>query len=191
MGRKPSAASVKSAMKATQGGGNLASSMPRIPTPFIKRPWYYWTYDLTQEVTVDNTGVAIKASDVLLKLRTELQIDPSASLRFKVLKASTWAMSAERGVVQPNCESRYYDLNPSPTGVPSEPLRQFPRSTQRDIGSYSVAAGTSYVFPPLDQREILTDTNPQNDTIITDTIAVSAGTNVTTRIHIMWQTGNV
>lgn len=166
--------------------GGYANASSDLPTPFTLKPWNFYTYESTTTTSAAGGAQEITGNGIIDKLREALQLKDDASIRIKILRAQTWS-SAGGTLCQPDAQTQYFDLTPSRSGTGTE---QFPRSSQRDVGSWSTPAKSAYSFPPVDKRELLTKSD-SNDTRIMRTLAVAKDTKITSRVHILWQSGAV
>ena len=169
--------------------GNIAGAMPNVPTPYVQKPWNFYTYEVTDTTAAANEVVKTTVNGIVDQIRTRLQLATTATVRIKLLKGWMWCQAGTQ-LIQPDCESKFFDLSPSRSDAGGG--TQFPRSTQRDVGNWDQAAKAGYSFPAIDRREILTSvTNAADDTTVMNTTVVGIGTKVTSRLSLMWQSGAV
>jgi hypothetical protein len=148
------------------------------PTAFVQLPWNNWTFERTDITTSDLQGFNITVSDIVTQIRSRVQLADTADLRIKVISSQIWCTASS--LIQPDLEATFYELAGQTTAV-----SQFPRSTQRDLGTLNMPARCGYTFPSSDKREVLG--TPESQLIIANGVAASTGSNLTFRVQILWQ----
>ena len=149
------------------------------PPCFVEVPWNDWTYEKLETTTEANQNIDITVADIQQQIRGKLGIETSAYVWLKVQSAYAWATSAGPDFVAPDMEVSFYE-------VMGEPSAQHARSVQRDKGTLNMPARCGFIFPINDSREILGNTTESPLNILRAT-ATAAGTNVTLRVHILYQ----
>lgn len=148
------------------------------PPAFVQLPWNSWTFERLETTTSDFDIVNITVGDVITQIRNRLGLSSDARIRIKVQSSQIWCTAA--GLVYPDLESSFYELSGE-----GSLTTQNPRSNQRDKGTLNMPAKCGYNFPSSDKREIL-DSNLTGLKIVTG-IASNSDSNITVRIHVLWQ----
>lgn len=154
------------------------------PPAFIERPWNTFIFQKTDVTTGNFVPDVILVSEVVQKIRDTYNINPLGpgeignEISIKIQEARVWCTAS--GLTLPDLETTFYEL--SFNGV------QSPRHTQRDIGTLNMPAKLGYGFPTVDSKEILGSADLTK--LILTNIATFAGSNVTTRIHVLWRSSS-
>lgn len=160
-------------------------SLSSNPGTFVERPWNGWTYEISQTTAQDLQSTVITILMVLTQLANKNGI-PVERLRIKVQSSGVWGIVSST-LLSPDIECKFYEL--AGTTLDSPILEQFPRSTQRDKGTLNLPAKCGYVYPMRDSKDIYG--HYSGDRKIVDTKAVTTGTDVVTRVHLLWQSSDV
>lgn len=151
------------------------------PTTFVERPWNSWTFERTGVTTEGALSEVIRVEDIIAQIRAKCAIAEAGNqILVKVLSASGWVTAA--GLIYPDLQAVFYELSSASTSSQSI------RSLQRDKGTLNMPAKAGYMFPMSDQKEILSN-NDANTTIFS-CIAGSAGSIITSRVHLLWQSSD-
>jgi hypothetical protein len=148
------------------------------PPAFVQRPWNSWTYERTDVSTQTDQSVTVTVEDILEQIRSELSIGGGADLRIKVHSSQVWLTAAS--LIQPNLEVQFFEIANT---VPA--AGQYPRSTQRDLGTLQKPAKVGYQFPSADKREIMG--TAQNTYNILTATSSAVDSSVTSRVQVLWQ----
>lgn len=152
------------------------------PKTFVEAPWNSWTFERTAVTTSTALGLEIAVKDIQDQIRTKCAISETGNqLLIKVQSAVGWVTAAS--LVYPDITAVYYELSSvSPAG------KQSIRSRQRDKGTLNMPAKAGYSYPMSDQKEILG--NDDVATVIAGFIADTAGSIITARVSVLWQSTN-
>jgi len=154
-------------------------SPPNNPSTFVQLPWNSWTFERTDTTDTAFETTLITASDIFTQIRANVGLAVNADLRIKVQDASVWCTVAEV-LIQPDISVGFFEIASTiPAGG------QYPRSVQRDLGTLNMPAKTGYHFPSADKREIMGSLQGAYQILTTN--AVTVGSAVTYRIHVLWQ----
>lgn len=148
------------------------------PPAFVQLPWNSWTFERTETTSSDLQGFNITVNDVLGQIKSRLLLGDGADVRIKVQACQIWVTAS--GLLLPDLEATFYELVGQST-----PTNQYPRSTQRDIGTLNMPARCGYQYPSADKREVLGA--PDSGLIISNGVATSSGSNLTFRVQVLWQ----
>jgi hypothetical protein len=120
----------------------------------------------------------ITVGDLASQIRTKCAIAETGNqILIKVQTASAWVTAA--GLVYPDLQAVFYELSSASS------TDQSIRSEQRDKGTLNMPAKAGYMYPMSDQKEILG--NDDSGMLIVSAIAGDAGSIITTRVHLLWQ----
>lgn len=148
------------------------------PTSFVQLPWNGWTFERTDVTDAAFESVTISVSDIRQQITVALGLEIGASdLRIKVHSAQTWC-TVTSTLLHPDISTKFYEL----VAVSTD---QYPRETARDLGTLNKPAKIGYNFPSADRREIMG--SAQDAHKIVETTAVTAGSAITTRVQVLWQ----
>ena len=145
------------------------------PSTFIEKPWNSWTFERTNITTSAFEPTLITIADVLTQISGKLGVSADR-LIVKVQRVAVWCTAA--GLLQPDVACSFYELSEK-TVVP-----QMVRSQQRDLGTLNRPARCGYIYPMVDQKEIIYKLEEQ--LIISNSVATSIDSRVTTRVSILW-----
>ena len=153
------------------------------PPAFVQLPWNTFTYEKTQTAGQALAAQVTTVQDILVQIAAKIALatEPPtvANVRVKVQSAQVWCTVADQ-LIHPDMEVAFYELSGE-----SSATTQQPRSTQRDLGTLNMPAKCGYTYPIADQREIVAD-----DLTLLKVVkatAVQAGSVLTTRVHVLWQ----
>merc|ERR1712006_23258 len=104
--------------------------------------------------------------------RSRVLLDANADIRIKVQSAQIWCTAST--LVYPDLEATFYELVGESTST-----NQYPRSTQ------NMPARCGYNYPSADKREVLGA--PESGLIVSTGVATDTGSNLTFRVHVLWQ----
>lgn len=149
------------------------------PTSFVQLPWNSWTFERTDVTAAAFETVEITVNDILSQIRARIGLLADGDLRVKVQSAQVWNTSTTP-LLLPDTSVLFYEI-----ATPATVAEQYPRSTQRDIGTLNMPARIGYTYPSADKREILGATQSAYKVVSAE--AVTAGSNVTVRIQVLWQ----
>jgi len=147
------------------------------PGAFVQRPWNSWTFERTSITTGDFEGIGISVSDIITQIQGRNKLDSDNKIVLKIQWAAHWCTAA--ALIQPDMECKFYELNEKTV------LPQQPRSIQRDLGTLNRPAKCGYTYPLADSKEIIFD--DESALLVTVATPTASGSNVTTRIHVLWQ----
>ena len=152
------------------------------PPCFVEVPWNDWTFERLETTTEDLQNIDISVAGITQQIRGRLGIESTATIWLKVQSAYVWATSAGPDFVTPDVEVSFYE-------VQGEPSAQHARSVQRDKGTLNMPARCGFIYPINDSREILGNTSERALNILRATASAS-GTNVTLRVHVLYQSNS-
>jgi hypothetical protein len=149
-----------------------------IPPTFVQRPWNSWTYERAAKSTVADQPNLTTINDILTQLKAKFGLSSDVSnIVVKVQSASVWC-TVGGTLVLPDLDCSFFEL--------SDTLAtQAVRSQQRDKGTLNMPARAGYTFPMVDQKEVITEA--EAGLIVVNAVPSSVGSDVTTRVHILWQ----
>lgn len=151
------------------------------PTAFVQRPWNSWTYEKFETTTGDLQTVSITVNDITNNIRGRCAISAEGNkLQLKILSSQIWCTASS--LTYPDLEAAFFEVQGD------TPLTQQIRSLQRDKGTLNMPAKAGYVFPTVDQRDIVGDLgNILNSLKICEGTATESGSNLTFRVQVLWQ----
>jgi hypothetical protein len=154
----------------------------RVPTPipptFVQRPWNSWTYERAAKSTVADQPNLTTVEDILVQLKSKFGLDSSVSnIVVKIQSASVWC-TVGATLVLPDLDCSFFELSDTLS-------TQAVRSQQRDKGTLNMPARCGYTFPMVDQKEVITEA--EKALIVLNAVPSSVGSDVTSRVHILWQ----
>lgn len=148
------------------------------PPAFVQVPWNSWTFERTDISTQAFESTTITVKDILDQIKSKVKLAESADLRIKVQSAQVWLTAA--ALIQPDLEVSFYEIANT---IPA--AGQYPRSTQRDLGTLQKPAKIGYHFPSADKREIMG--NIEDSYKIMSSVANEIDSHVTSRVQVLWQ----
>lgn len=146
------------------------------PPTFVEKPWNSWTFNRTSKTTADEMSAPITVADVITQISTRLGLSADR-LVIKIQRAAVWCTVGDTNL-QPDISCSFYEVSEK-TVTP-----QMARSEQRDLGTLSRPARCGYIYPMVDQKEIIYKAEEQ--LLIVNAVAETSGSLVTVRIHVLW-----
>lgn len=165
--------------------GNSVARVSDTPSPFVQKPWNYWVFETSNDVGNNPPGtLKVAVNRIITQIRNKVGLKADTNVRIKVLRTEGWAMAGSQ-LVLPSLQAQFFDLSPSRAVA-----QGFARNSQADTGSWDEPAKCGYDFPDVDRRQILTSTTgTANDIVICSYTGMEAGTRVTARVYVLWQSG--
>lgn len=151
---------------------------PQDPTSFVELPWNSWTYERTDRTTSDDSGDNVSVQNIIDQLRSRVGLSSTAVVRIKIQSARIWCTSVGPSFPHPDLRGIFYEVNGQSGSATA-------RSTQRDVGTLNAPARVGYQYPIDDRKEVLTFTDAA--TQISGYVAVGSGSEVTSRVQVLWQ----
>jgi len=149
-----------------------------IPSTFTQRPWNSWTYERAAKSTVVDQPNLTTVADILVQLKSKFGLtDDVTNIVVKIQSAAVWC-TVGATLVLPDLDCSFFELSDTLT-------TQAIRSHQRDKGTLNMPARCGYTFPMVDQKEVITEA--EEGLIIVNAVPSSVGSDVTTRVHVLWQ----
>jgi hypothetical protein len=164
------------------------------PPDFVAVPWNTWTYENTGEIT-SSGGPAVVVPFATKALAVAEQISAalgsSVAPEIKILRASAWITASQTNqLVAPTGTTTFYELAGDATANSK-------RETISDRGTLNMPATFGYVYPKVDQKEIIDATSEDRNILATtsDSPALQPGSTdrtlaVTHRVHVLWRPKN-
>jgi len=146
------------------------------PPTFVERPWNSWTFSRTDFTTATFESVPITISDIMTQIAGRLGVDADR-LVVKIQRAAVWCTVADV-LLQPDLSCSFYEVSEK-TVTP-----QMARSSQRDLGTLNRPAKCGYVYPMVDQKEIVY--KAEDALLVVNSVAAAIGSRVTTRVNVLW-----
>lgn len=152
------------------------------PPAYVSLPWNNFTYEKTQEAGQALAAQVTTVNDILVQLAARCGLSTSppdvADVRVKVQSCQVWGTVGGTLLV-PEIAVEFFELSGETAA------NQRPRNTQRDVGTLNKPAKVGYTFPLADRKEVVADDLTLLK--VASAIAIYAGTNLTTRIQVLWQ----
>jgi len=174
-----------------RGGGNVSRQEFRnmehrmtgaryVPKPdpptFVEKPWNSWTFNRTSVTSADEQSDPITVADIITQISNKLAINADR-LVVKIQRAAVWCTAAST-LLQPDLSCSFYEVSEK-TVTP-----QMARSEQRDLGTLNRPAKCGYIYPMVDQKEIIYKAEEQ--LLVVNAIAETSGSLITARVHVLW-----
>jgi len=151
---------------------------PQDPTSFVELPWNSWTYERTDTTASADSGDNVTVKNIIDQLRARVGLSSTAVVRIKVQSARIWCTAVGPTFAHPDMRGIFYEVNGQGTSATA-------RSTQRDIGTLNAPARVGYQYPIDDRKEVLTSVD--DATLIAGYVVVGSGSEVSSRVQILWQ----
>lgn len=160
----------------------FTSRTPNNPSPFVKLPWYKYTYE-REYVQDENVNIPVETTvaDIIGDIRTRLQFDGSANIRIKVSNSQIWC-TAQQQLTIPLMDASFYNLTPG--------VSAYPRARLNDSGTLNMPAKCSFKWPSQDKTTIL-DNAATGTRLVCKTSGARNGTLFNVRVNVWFQTGTV
>jgi len=166
-----------------QPGAKTSMRQTDNPSPFIQQPWNKWTYERTNSTIAQFATETVTVGDVITQLKNKVQLQDTATVRFKIQNAKIWGTSSGTQFPVPDIDMKFFQTTTSASTI------KYPRSSIRDKGTLNKPAKGSYIYPVTDRMVILDGTLPTTE--LFEATSTNPGTDVTFRCNILWQTGSV
>ncbi len=151
------------------------------PPTFVERPWNSWTFSRTSRTSAEEMSAPVTVADVITQISNRLGLTADR-LVIKIQRAAVWCTAADT-LLQPDISCSFYEVSEK-TVTP-----QMARSEQRDLGTLSRPARAGYIYPMVDQKEIIYKAEEQ--LLILNAVAETTGSFVTVRVHVLWNVQSV
>lgn len=149
---------------------------PPVPRPFVQYPWNTWTYEANFVTATASEVFKVTVAELTADLQDKCSID-ATDVKIKVQSSQVWCIAS--GLVYPSLQADFYELNGGSSNAASI------RSTQADKGTLNMPAKAGYKYPVSDAKDVL---NADDATLnIVAASAVDVGSNLTFRVHFLWQ----
>lgn len=149
----------------------------QVPRGFVQYPWNTWTYESVFTTTDNVSTFTVGVDELTADLVSKLGLSSSSNIRLKVQTAQVWCTAS--GLVYPELAADFFEINGNSVNAASV------RSSQRDKGTLNMPARLGYMYPVSDSKDVL---NSGDATLnIVAASAVEAGSNLTVRVHMLWQ----
>lgn len=171
----------------------VAYTPAHIPNRFVQFPWNSWTYFKTGDVESKNDGAAVVVDPyvtTLTDIASQIATAYATSIapEIKIIRASSRMTASQTNqLVTPRLTTAFYEI----AGYNSSSKSK--RETITDQGTLNVPAAAGYVYPAVDQREILDATNEGSRNIIATTSDAEpldvAGVkmSVAHKVYVLWR----
>lgn len=146
------------------------------PPTFVEKPWNSYTFSRSDVTTAGLESVPITVADIITQVSNKLAVNADR-LVIKIQRAAVWCTVAAT-LLQPDMSCSFYEVSEK-TVVP-----QMARSEQRDLGTLNRPARCGYIYPMVDQKEIIYKAEEQ--LLVVNSVPVTSGSIVTTRVAILW-----
>lgn len=163
------------------------------PTPFVTVPWNSWTYSKTGTIDASDTPsptispMTTTIGDISTQIKDANGIGAVAPV-VKVLRAAAWITANQpNGLITPNGTTAFYELAGYDSTVKSK------REIISDQGTLNMPATFGYVYPIVDQKEILDPAVIQNQPVMattTEGLNQNQKIQCNHRIHVLWKAKN-
>lgn len=163
------------------------------PTSFVTVPWNSWTYSKTGVISADDqtdptiTPFTTTIGEIAGQIKDANGIGAVAPV-VKVLRAAAWITANQpNGLITPSGTTAFYELAGYDSTTKSK------REIVTDQGTLNMPATFGYVYPIVDQKEILdpaTSTNQPVMATTTDGLSSNDKIQVNHRIHVLWKAKN-
>jgi hypothetical protein len=163
------------------------------PTPFVTVPWNTWTYSKTGTIDADDqpsptiTPYTTTIGDIATQIKDANGIGAVAPV-VKVLRAAAWITANQpNGLITPSGTTAFYELSGYDTTDKSK------REIVSDQGTLNMPATFGYVFPIVDQKEILDAATSVNQPVMattTEGLVTDQKVQCNHRIHVLWKAKN-
>jgi hypothetical protein len=151
------------------------------PTSFVQRPWHSYTFEKTERTTNEAPESITGVIDIQSQIIVKQGLKADAVVELKVLRARVWGFAnvstSNATVSVPDIEATFYELSADATALGGA------RSNQRDIGTLNMPAKCGYDYPINDSKQV----SPVGTQSVVQVIASDQGTNVTTRVHVLYR----
>jgi hypothetical protein len=162
------------------------------PPPFVTVPWNSWTYTVKGTITAAGSPVVVTPYTTTVQ-QISKQIADAVGIStvfpvFKVLRATAWITANQpNGLITPTGTAAFYEL----AGYANTDKSK--REVVSDQGTLNMPACFGYVYPNVDQKEILdAATEPSQPVMATTTSGLAAGDSIEVehRIQVLWKAKN-
>jgi hypothetical protein len=163
------------------------------PPPFVTVPWNSWTYTVKGKITAAGTAPVVVTPYTTTVKQIATQIAEAVGIAsvfpvIKVLRATAWITANQpNGLITPTGTAAFYEL----AGYNNTDKSK--REVVSDQGTLNMPACFGYVYPSVDQKEILdAATEPNQPVMATTTSGIAAGTEIEVehRIQVLWKAKN-
>ncbi len=151
------------------------------PPTFVEKPWNPWTFNRTARTTAEEMSMPITVADVITQISNKLGLTADR-LVVKIQRAAVWCTVGDT-IFQPDISCSFYEVSEK-TVAP-----QMARSEQRDLGTLNRPARVGYIYPMVDQKEIIYKAEEQ--LLILNAVAETTGSLITVRVHVLWNVQSV
>jgi len=154
--------------------------MSNNPSPFVKLPWYKFTYE---NDLIPTAGQITKETiaDIIFQIRQRLEFKDDAKIRIKISNAKVWSTAGAASLAVPQIVCSYYNLS-------TLQVSEYPRAQLRDSGTLNMPAKTSFKWPVTDKTTILDDTQATREVVA---VSNANSNNLAVRINLWFQTGAI
>jgi hypothetical protein len=163
------------------------------PTSFVTVPWNTWTYSATGTIAASSANPPVITPYTTLLGNIANQIVGANGIgavapEIKVLRAASWITSSQTsGLTVPKGTTTFYEV------AGYDQTNKSKRETITDQGTLNMPATFGYVYPLVDQKEILDPSVTANQPVLaTTTDALTSGQSIPVnhRVYVLWRAKN-
>lgn len=153
------------------------------PPAFVDRPWNDWTFSRSDVTLAAQQVDQVTVGDIINQIRARCNIaavgDTASDnyIQLRIKRAQVWCTVADT-LLQPDLDVNFYELSGDNKVV---------RKQIRDLGTLNRPAKVGYQYPVTDSQDVLDNDNASN--IILQSVAVSTGSVITSRVSLLWRSG--
>lgn len=165
------------------------------PSSFVTVPWNTWTYSATGEIEADAsspptiTPYTTTVGQIAEQIKAANGIGAVAP-EIKILRAASWiTASTSQGLTVPKGTTTFYEI------AGYDGTNKSKRETVTDQGTINMPAVAGYVFPIVDQKEILDPNVASGRPVMATTsdssfLTSNARLPVNHRVYVLWRAKN-
>jgi hypothetical protein len=163
------------------------------PPKFVTVPWNTWTYEKSGDITGTSTATinpyVTKVSDIATNIA--VAVGTSVAPEIKIIRAAAWITASQTNqLVAPTGTTTFYE-------IAGDPAANSKRETISDRGTLNMSATFGYVYPKVDQKEIIDPASEDRNILATtsDSPVLASGSDnrslaVIHRVYVLWRPKN-